>query len=165
MLKNDFDCADAVQEAIFKAFVKLDSLREEKYFKTWLCRILIRECYKIAGALKRQQPALDDYTEPYYYNEEIGLYDAIMQLNPKHRLAVTLHYIEGFSVAEIAKILKIPQGTVKSRLSKARAMLKFELSLDTQCIQEKEKNHEKNEEYIPIGSVSDSTEQLPQQNS
>jgi transposase len=47
-----------------------------------------------------------------------------MQLNQKHRLVVTLHYIEGFSVTEVAKMLKIPQGTVKSRLSTARAELK-----------------------------------------
>jgi RNA polymerase sigma-70 factor (ECF subfamily) len=82
---------------------------------------------------------LEECADIGYENQDIGLYDAIMQLNQKHRLAVTLHYVEGFSVAEVAKILKIPQGTVKSRLSKARAILKTQLSTETATETEKEK--------------------------
>jgi RNA polymerase sigma-70 factor (ECF subfamily) len=147
ILKNDFDCADAVQEAILKAFTKLHTLKEEKFFKTWLCRILINECYKIAR--KRDLPlSLEEieYTQSYesYQEQDIGLYDAIMELSQKHRLAVTLHYVEGFPVSEVARILKIPVGTVKSRLSKARALIKTKLEED------KEDDHyEKTRQRIP----------------
>ena len=47
ILREDHDCEDAVQEAILKAYQKLDTLREERYFRTWLIRILINECYRI----------------------------------------------------------------------------------------------------------------------
>ena len=154
ILKNDYDCADAVQEAILKAFVKLDTLREERYFKTWVCRILIRECYKIAKTRKFTE--YDEYAEGqlvYEYenggNQDIGLYDAIMRLKPKHRIVVTLHYVDGFSVSQVAKILKIPQGTVKSRLSKARADLKHELSLDE--INEMEGDYDGKSKEKPLG--------------
>jgi len=130
IVKNDHDCCDAVQEAILKAFVKLGQLRDERFFKTWLCRILINECYKIVKSSKFQV-TLEENTATYE-NQNIGLYDAIMKLNEKHRLAVTLHYIDGFSVAETAKILRVPQGTVKSRLNKARVTLKLELMEEEQ---------------------------------
>ena len=47
ILHNDQDCGDAIQEAIVKAFQKIDTLRQEKYAKTWLMRILINECYSL----------------------------------------------------------------------------------------------------------------------
>ena len=46
ILKEDADCQDAVQEAVSKAFAKIDTLREKKYAKTWFIRILLNECYR-----------------------------------------------------------------------------------------------------------------------
>lgn len=51
LLYNDADCADAIQEAIVKAFSKLDTLKKDAYGKTWLMRILINECY---GIMRRE---------------------------------------------------------------------------------------------------------------
>jgi RNA polymerase sigma-70 factor (ECF subfamily) len=149
ILKNEHDCADAVQESILKAFVKLDTLREPAFFKTWLCRIVINECCKVAKAAKRTV-TYDEYIETTNgihtdTNIELGLYEAIMKLKPKLRLAVTLHYVEGFSIAETAKMLKIPQGTVKSRLSKARAELKFSLESE----EKEEHYYERNAKCVP----------------
>ncbi|MCL1789208.1 MAG: RNA polymerase sigma factor [Oscillospiraceae bacterium] len=127
ILKNEFDCADAVQETILRAFQKLNSLKEEKFFKTWLCRILIHECYRILKSRKTTVPvSYEEYfkTEPAFESSDIGLYNAIMQLNEKHRLVITLHYIEGFKTAEVARMLKIPEGTVKSRISRAKSQLR-----------------------------------------
>lgn len=126
ILKNDCDCADAVQETIITAYSKLHSLRDERFFKTWLCRILINECYRICRANKRVVP-LEDYMEARSSSEQqnaLGLFDAIMELKTELRLVIVLHYIEGFKTVEMAGILKIPEGTVKSRLSRARAELK-----------------------------------------
>ena len=47
ILKEDADCQDAVQEAVSKAFAKIDTLREKKYAKTWFIRILLNECYRM----------------------------------------------------------------------------------------------------------------------
>ena len=125
ILKNDCDCADAVQETIITAYSKLHSLRDDRFFKTWLCRILINECYQICRANKRVVP-LEDYMEAEYPSEQqndLGLFDAIMELKTELRLVIVLHYIEGFQTMEMAEIIKIPEGTVKSRLSRARTEL------------------------------------------
>jgi RNA polymerase sigma-70 factor (ECF subfamily) len=126
ILKNDCDCADAVQETIITAYSKLHSLRDERFFKTWLCRILINECYQICRANKRVV-SLEDYMEADYASVQqnnLGLFDAIMELKTDLRLVIVLHYIEGFQTTEMAEMLKIPEGTVKSRLSRARTELK-----------------------------------------
>ena len=79
-------------------------------------------------------PYMDDVTEPLpdiasrdnpYISVEIG--EAIDTLPPKIRLTVILYYIEDYSVREIKEILHIPEGTVKSRLSKGRKLLKDQL--------------------------------------
>jgi len=129
ILKNDSDCADAVQEAIITAYSKLHSLRDDRFFKSWLCRILINECYQICRANKKVVP-LEDYMEAEYSMEQrnnLGLFNAIMELKKDLRLVIVLHYIEGFRTKEMADILKISEGTVKSRLSRARKELKYVL--------------------------------------
>lgn len=129
ILKNDSDCADAVQEAIATAYEKLKSLRDERYFKTWLCRILIHECYRIYHANRKVVPLEETLqTElPSEQSRDPGLFMAMMTLREEFRLVIVLHYVEGFQVSEIAGMLKIPEGTVKSRLSRARAELRSAL--------------------------------------
>ena len=127
MLQNEADCADAVSEAILKAYEKLSSLRNERYFKTWLIRILINECNKILRSKQRLAP-LDEETG-VCENDYSDLYDALSKLDIKLRLTVTLYYIEGYSVEEIKNILKIPAGTVKSRLARGRKLLKAQLEV------------------------------------
>lgn len=128
ILLNDHDCEDAVQEAVLKAFSKLSSLREEKYFKTWLIRILINECYRNKRAKSKLVP-FNEYadTQPKIHDDYSYLYSAVIQLKEPIRIVIVLHYIEGYSVQEIGKILKIPAGTVKSRLYSGRKLLKEEL--------------------------------------
>lgn len=119
------DCEDAVHEAIVKAYEKLDTLREEKYFRTWITRILINECYKINKA-KKQEVSFAEYMLSGETGDEdfSNVFDSIMRLPEKIRITVQLHCIEGYSVAETAQILSVPQGTVKSRLSQGRIKLK-----------------------------------------
>ncbi len=125
LLFHEADCEDVVQNAILKAYLKRDSLREVKFFKTWLTRILINECYQFLRT-KKQEVSYDDYMaqEPAEEKDYTELYDAIRKLDKKHKLPIVLYYIEGYSVEEIAGTLKIPSGTVKSRLSKGRKLLK-----------------------------------------
>lgn len=127
ILKNDEDCADAIQNAVLKAFDKIGTLKQEKYFRTWLTRILIHECYQIMGKKKEQVPY-----EEYMEKKEDSLGDsevfyALMELDEMYRVPFTLHYIEGYSTKEIAKILDISISNVKIRLSRARAKLQERL--------------------------------------
>ena len=130
ILHNEQDCADAVQEAILKAYENRHKLKEIKYFKTWIVRIVINECYSILRKKKRFQ-VYDDtvqkdntYLSNYIKEEYIDLYQAINRLGEKEKICVILYYLEDYSVAETADVLKIPIGTVKSRLNHARKELK-----------------------------------------
>lgn len=125
ILTSEADCEDAVSEAILKAYAKLNDLRDEKFFRTWLVRILINECKKIYK-LNLRTISYDNIPEvPDDSKTDVSeVYSAIMRLPEKIRTAVVLHYAEGYSVAETASIMRIPSGTVKSRLSKGRNLLK-----------------------------------------
>lgn len=130
MLRNEQDCADAAQQAILKAWEQLGTLRQPKYFKTWLTRILIHECTAILRQRQRQAPYEPERAEamPAPEREDYGeLYTALFALDEKYRLPVVLYYLEGFKTREIASMLKLPEGTVKSRLHAARDMLRKSL--------------------------------------
>lgn len=109
------ECADAVQEALCKAWDKRKRV-DESYFRPWLTRIVINECHNIGRRKKRLIPVAEPEREPALPE----LADALEALPEKLRLPLSLHYLEGFSVEEIARILRIPAGTVKSRLHQAR---------------------------------------------
>ena len=128
MLKNETDCEDAVQTAILTAYQKLDTLKNETFFKTWLVRILINVCNKQLNHNKRFVN-IQEYMETVPPSSEINIdvKIALEGLPIKIREVVVLYYIEEFSVKEIKSILNIPEGTVKSRLSKGRELLKLVL--------------------------------------
>ncbi len=126
ILYSDADCSDAIQETIVKAFSKLHTLRSDAYAKTWLTRILINECYAILRREKKIVP-LEDYTQnedAAEQNDYSELYEAIGRLPMEVRLSVTLYYMEGYSVKEVAALLKTTESAVKNRLARARARLK-----------------------------------------
>lgn len=132
ILVRECDCEDAMQEAVLKAYENLNSLHEERYFKTWLTRILINEARRIRKSQARLLLLEDSVVESIgvehnRLNECSELYDAVMRLKLKIRITVVLHYIEGYSVEETAKILRVPTGTVKSRLHSGRTLLRKEL--------------------------------------
>ncbi len=131
MLKNEHDSQDAVSDAILKAYENLHKLKKEEFFKTWLVRILINECkrtIKKSGMNtfieNEKLPDIASRDNPYQ-SVEIG--DAINRLPEKIKLAVIMFYVEDYSIKEIKHVLGVPEGTVKSRLSKGRALLKEQL--------------------------------------
>lgn len=128
MLKSETDCEDAVQSALLAAYEKLDTLKNEEFFKTWLVRILINICNQQLRT-KNRVISLQDYTDTPSVSDDcnIDVKIALEQLPVKIREVVVLYYMEDFSVKEISQILKIPNGTVKSRLSKGRKLLKLSM--------------------------------------
>lgn len=130
MLGSEHDCADAAQQAILRAWEQLSSLRRPQYFKTWLVRILINECTAILRLRQRAapyEPTLAEAIPAASPTDHSDLYDALMALDETLRLPVVLHYLEGFKTREIAGMLGIPEGTVKSRLRAAREQLRKNL--------------------------------------
>ena len=129
ILRNYADCEDAVQNTILKAYQNLDKLKERAYFRTWTVRILKNECFTL---LKRQQTLVPLSGQPEINYEmevpDLDLNRAFDMLSPDERLTVTLYYYEGFKTAEIAKLTDVSESTVRSRLFRARAELKEQLS-------------------------------------
>ncbi|WP_433945580.1 sigma-70 family RNA polymerase sigma factor [Paenibacillus sp. SN-8-1] len=125
ILKQDENCADAIQETILKAYRSIHTLKEPAFFKTWMFRILINECNTILRREKKvivsDKLLIDSSSMDRYGN--IDLQKAIEQLEETLRLVVTLHYYEDISLKGISEILGTPEGTVKSRLHRARQIL------------------------------------------
>lgn len=125
MLDNHPDRLDAVQEAVLKAWGNLPRLREEKYFETWLTRILINECHNIQFARKRVVPVENVPEKGTMPPGDTHMREALAALHPDLRLPVLLYYMEGYKMREIAQILRIPEGTVKTRLMRAKRKLRI----------------------------------------
>ncbi|MDD6072089.1 MAG: sigma-70 family RNA polymerase sigma factor [Clostridiales bacterium] len=132
ILKRDEDCQDAVQEAIVKAFSKLSALKKDEYAKTWLTRIVINECKNFAKKQAKCMPFDEDVLNEHIIQsgkkqddtDYSNLYQALGQLKKEFRVVLVLYYVEEYTVEEIAGILRLPTGTVKSRLSRGRSRLR-----------------------------------------
>ena len=123
MLYSDQDCADAIQETIVKAFSGVHTLRNDKYAKTWLMRILINECYTILRKTSKVI-SLDEMCETTELAaDEKSDYSDLYNL----RMPVILYYIENFNIREIAQIMDISEGAVQKRLARARGKLRQDL--------------------------------------
>lgn len=125
ILCRDEDCADAAQEAVTRAFENLDTLKNDAYAKTWLIRILIHECCRAAKRRARELPVPDAWNvEAKEHQDYSSLYAALYALEPEFRIVLELYYMEGFQIQEIAEILKLAVGTVKSRMNRGRKKMK-----------------------------------------
>ena len=122
---NAPDAADAVQEALLRAWNRRETLRREEFFDTWLMRIVINECKTL---LRRRR-----YVSPMAHPPEVGcvqppgadaaLHEALFSLPPKYRVPLTLTCLDGYTTREAARMLGLPEGTVKARLHRARTQL------------------------------------------
>jgi RNA polymerase sigma-70 factor (ECF subfamily) len=123
-LMIEADQQDAVQEAIRRSWEKRGSLKNERYLQTWVIRILLNVCHDIQRHGKREIPVHEFPDLPAETPESVDLRGALFRLKEKERVPVILHYIEGYDVKHVAEILKIPSGSVKTRLMRARAHLR-----------------------------------------
>ncbi|HHD2753489.1 TPA: RNA polymerase sigma factor [Clostridium perfringens] len=126
ILNNKEDIEDALQNTIIKSYEKIGTLKKDEFFKTWIIRILINECNLILrrnkktiflDKLENQEVYSDDY-------ENIELTSVINSLNEELRVTTVLYYFEDMSTKEISEMLNVAEGTVRSRLARAREKLK-----------------------------------------
>lgn len=122
ILHNHEDCADALQDALEKAWRKKDTIRNPEAFRSWMTRIVVN-CSR--DALRRRKIAFASLDEnlPAPEVEDTHLADMLNRLNEGLRLPLILHYMEKLSVADIAQIMRLPQGTIKNRLQRGRKKL------------------------------------------
>lgn len=127
MLRHEDDALDAIQNAVLRAYERLDTLKKEEYFRTWITRILINVCNRQLRSRKKTAAYHETQQAAASPQEAAEVRAAVEGLPMKLRQVVVLYYMQDFSTKEIASILRIPKGTVLSRLSRARELLKAEL--------------------------------------
>jgi RNA polymerase sigma-70 factor (ECF subfamily) len=136
ILDDSNEAEEAAQEALLAALRALDTFHGASSLKTWLFSITVNICRTrlqrhkrhdqlqriLNGIFKRESiSSVEDHAIQKESNE--ALWHAIHAMNEKHRIPIVLRYYHDLSVAEIANILQIPEGTVHSRLNTARRLL------------------------------------------
>ncbi len=136
MCGSEADADEVAQEAFLSAWKALPNFRGESQFSTWLYQLtthaaidlMRREKRQIAAADITEVSAADPAPSPQQQAEQSEqreiVRDAILQLAPEQREVVVLRFMEELSYEEIGAVLKLPSGTVKSRLNRAKAQLK-----------------------------------------
>jgi len=130
-LSQSCDRNDAVQECLCRAWQKRHQLKDACYMQTWVIRILINACHDIQRKRGREVPGPGDAwaTLPAAPPDaDVELHDALLRLEPALRVPIVLHYMEGYAIREIAQILRLPEGTIKTRMASGRRALKHMLS-------------------------------------
>jgi RNA polymerase sigma-70 factor (ECF subfamily) len=151
MLGNRHEAEDVAQEVFIAVFKQIDTFREESKFSTWLYRVAVNHCKNRIKYLARRHDRdrdeiNDDTTSGAGANGAIGspvpsapdralegaqmervLAEAIKSLDPEQRMVVILRDVEDLSIEEICAITDLPDGTVKSRLHRARLALRKKL--------------------------------------
>jgi len=138
IVANDASAEDVLQETFLRIYRKLGWLSDAAVFRPWAFRIASNESFR---ALKRERrwrgaedeavlediAAPDAATEPWLRDRMQG---SLQGLPPASRAVLTLHYLEEMPLAEVAAILEIPLGTVKSRLAAGLARLRREFGTE-----------------------------------
>ena len=124
ILQRRCDQEDAVQEAIQKAWQQRGKLRRDESMQPWVTRILINECYALLRRRKREVPMESLPEREMPPDADASLHELFLSLEEPLRLPAVLYYIEGYELTDIARMLHLPAGTVKSRLHRARKKMK-----------------------------------------
>jgi len=147
VLRNNADAEDVAQEALLRAYRRFERLRDRGRFRAWLVRIAFRLAIDRLRSSKRREvrETLWSETLPRPSTEDLAarsefqahLDRALEELPEKHRLVLLLGAIEGHSLEEVAEILSLPVGTVKSRLFFARKQLAEKLRCHVKTIEKR----------------------------
>jgi RNA polymerase sigma-70 factor (ECF subfamily) len=142
MVRNEELAEDITQESFVKAFFSLRRLKNPQSFKSWLFRIANNNTLDYLRKKRLPQVDVDEHVRETYVDDrdpEAGVYqrartshirEALQKLKPDQRSILVMCDLQGLSYAEIAEVLRIPFGTVQSRIFYARRKLKEYLDVD-----------------------------------
>lgn len=138
-VKNVDDALDIVQESIYKAISSIDSLKNPKYIKTWLYRIVVNTSLDFLRKHKRVDVVEQEILEKCISGDEddyenIDLHRALDELSPNYRTIIVLRYFEDLKIEEVADVLNENVNTVKTRLYRALKMLRVKMDDDLEEI-------------------------------
>ncbi len=127
-VKNEDRINDVLQDTMLSAYINLPKLKENKYFKTWIIKILINKCNK--SFRSRKTISLDDKDvqkdigTAHEIDKEPSFEELIDFLNKDEKTILTLYYYLGYSTKEISSILQKREGTITSKISRAKQKIK-----------------------------------------
>ena len=125
-LRSQTDAEDVTQEVLLRLYETDYVFESRAHIKNWLVKVTYNECRKFWRRLWRRHENIDDYAEQLAFEDTDcqDLFTAVIKLDRAKRIVVVLYYLEGYQIQEIAGILKIPPGTVGTRLARARKELR-----------------------------------------
>ena len=133
-LINDYDICEAMQNTMILAYKHIKKLKDVKYFKTWIIKILINECNKIYKKKGKNITLEENYmmniedTKDEYENVDNKLtFDSIIKkLDYDERKIIIMYYSLELSIKEISKVLHIKENTIKTKMRRAKIKLREE---------------------------------------
>ena len=131
--RNHSSAEDLLQEIFIKVFSEIKQLRSRENLKSWMYRIAVNTCINFTRKKRvTKEISLNDIEDVYGHEDESSLFmkyleGAVQLLPPKQKSIFLLHDVQGFTHAEIADIMKLREGTIKSQLFKARMKLRESL--------------------------------------
>ena len=122
---NVSDAEDVFQEVFLRYFRHEDKFQSDEHRKAWLIRCTVNRAKSLtASPWKKRTVPLETAEEVGVEDDYREVYSAVLSLPGKYRSVIHLHYFEGLSVQEIARMLQVAEGTVKSQLSRGRTLLR-----------------------------------------
>lgn len=128
-LKNKADAEDVVSDLFVRLMEKRPSFKSAEHEKAFMIRAAINLCKDCLRAARRKNSTYDDSLRTYFDGpDELHLAEEIMSLPEKYKAVIYLHYCQGYSTAETARLLGRKEATVRSQLSRGRELLKGRLN-------------------------------------
>lgn len=128
-LKNESDIEDVFHNTIIKVVEEINNLQKEQAFQSWFITIMLNECRKTLRYRRKVQPS--EYVEIDIKDsdsenqvERLDLIDGLKQIQEEYKELIILKYYSGYSQKEIAEMLDMPLGTVKTKLFRGLKILK-----------------------------------------
>ena len=127
--KNSDDANDVTQDVFIQLYKTTKEFESDSHLKNWLIKVTVNQCKMLFRSPWRKMEDIGEYADTLGFEEKshLDLFRAVMNLDKKYRVPLLLFYYEGYSTAEIASILGIPEKTVSTRLFRAKARLKDDL--------------------------------------
>lgn len=130
-LRNEDDALDAIQETVCRVWSKRKSLKDTRYFTTWMIRILINVCMDERKKRKREMPsdlAIKEVAGPDQKSiERLGIEEQLAKLSPPYKMVIVLKYYRDMTITQIAEMMEKPDGTIRTWLHKALKQLRTEI--------------------------------------
>ena len=125
-LKNSHDANDVTQDVLIQLFRTDKEFESDSHLKNWLIRVTVNQCKMVFRSPWNRMEDVETYAETLGFEDEnhMDLFNAVMKLDKKYRVPLMLFYYEGYSTAEVASIIGIPEKTVSTRLFRAKTQLK-----------------------------------------